>query len=103
MKCSLDNNKPKVVRLGASAAYLYGLQRLLGLQLDAGIHVEVNVVTRIGHVDIHRGGGAALKVSTEDSRGEDGVSGVERQLRARNGRMQVAPLVLDHLAGRVGV
>lgn len=80
MKRLLDNNKPKVVRLGAPAAYLYRLQRLLGLQLDAGIHVEVNVVTRIGHVDIHRGGGAARKVSTMDSRGEDDRSGVERQL-----------------------
>ena len=79
-KCLLDNNKSQVVRPGASAAYLYGLQRLLGLQLDAGIHIEINVVTRISHVDIHRGGGAARRVSTEDSRGEDDGSGVARQL-----------------------
>lgn len=50
-----------MVRLGASAAYLYGL---LGLHLDAGVHIEVNIVTRIGHIDVHLAGNAARKVLT---------------------------------------
>lgn len=80
-------------------AYLYRLQRLWCLNLNARIYVEVNVVACISHVNIHCVGGTTRNVWIVD-RVLGRRWGVEMELEAAAELGSGSPLVVGHVAGR---